>query len=66
MIIHDNDVCKVEIVPAAAVGCYYVMVDGDPEHPLSQGCSSLAEAYIEADRIFEEICEESGQFGVGA
>lgn len=63
----NDQVCKISIEPALSMaGCFYVIVDDDPEHVLNQACISESEAWETAAEIRREIVEDSGQFGVGA
>lgn len=64
MMMYDDHWCKIEIVPAELHGCYYVILDDDPE--TSQACISLPHAKETAEDMREAFLEEHGQFGVGA
>ena len=66
MIFCDDINCKISIEPAAFVGCYFVIVDDDPEHPLNQSCISEQEAWEIAADVREEFLEDNGRMGVGA
>ncbi len=66
MIYCDDHFCKITVEPADYPGCYFVIVDNDPEHVLGQACISESEAWAAAVDIRAEIVEDNSQFGVGA
>ena len=51
-------ITRIDIEPASFHGAYWVTVNDDPEHPLSQGCANLETAMIVMAEINADIAEQ--------